>query len=531
MKNNNYTLLLFLILFPILFAACREEYWDNHFNSSVIEKSDENLYDYINSKDSLSVFAQMIQIAGYDTILIQPQTFTVWAPVNTDSLRAILNSNDTIKIKRIVENHIAYYSYPTSRIDTATIYMVDKKLVFFTKKDNAYFFGDERLIRSNISVKNGILHYIQGYVPYRYTFWEYVRSTPGLESMRDFFNSNDTSIFDQANSKQIGYDNANNPIYDSVFIKENLVLDQLAALDKEDSIYTAILPNNTAWADAFDRIKSYYVTLAKDGGVIVQKNKTNWAIIQDIVFRKRINPMIIPGDSLVSTWNNVFHSPGYLFNNAQKVEMSNGYGYVTDLLKYKPTQSWHKEIRIEAENSKYGMTKENCDVFIKTSLGLNFTTSKNQFIQMEPNTTSSLSRVAGVFPIPNTLSAKYNIYCVFVPTSIVSPGDLRPCKVKFYLTYVDATGLEIAKVPVVTVNGMNQVKVGGAASTFQTDPNNITKMFVAPFQFPICNLYNNKLTNQNIYVKVRVENATSTSETVNFNRTMRIDCIILEPVE
>jgi hypothetical protein len=531
MKNNNYNLLLFLLLFTLLFASCREEYWDSHFHSGVIEKSDKNLYDFIKSDDSLSVFTRMIQIAGYDSILNQPQTFTVWAPVNSDSLRAILDSNDSVSIKRIVENHIAYYSFPTSRIDTSTIYMTDKKLIFFTKKNNDYYFGDERLIRSNIAVRNGVLHYLEGYVPYRNTFWEYVKATPGLELLRDFFNSNDTLIFDKTNSKQIGYDTSNRPVYDSIFIKNNMVLNQLAALDQEDSIYTAILPTNAAWTDAFDRIKGYYVTLPKDGGEALQTTNTSWAIVQDIVFRKRINPLIISGDSLVSTWNNVFQSPTYLFDNAKKVELSNGYAYITDLLKFKATQSWHKEIRIEAENTKYGRTNENCDVFEKNSLGTSMTTSKNKYIQLEPNTTSSLSKVAGVFPIPNTLSAKYNIYCVFVPTSILLPTDLKPSKVKFFLTYVDASGKETAKAPVVAVNGVNQVKVGGTASIFQTDPLNITKMFVAPFQFPICNLYTNKSTAANIYVKLRVENATTSGETVNFNRTMRIDCIILEPVE
>ncbi len=530
MKNNNY-ILLFLFLLSLSLASCREEYLDTHFNSGVVEKSDKNLFDYINSEDSLSIFTQMIQIAGYDSILNQPQSFTVWAPVNSESLQTILNLNDTLQIKRIVENHIAFYSYPTSRIDSATIYMIDKKLIFFTKGNNDYYFGDEKLIRSNIAVQNGILHYIQAYVPYRNTFWEYIAVTSGLDSLNNFFRANDTLYFDKTNSKQIGVDDLNRPIYDSVFVKSNLVLNKLAAFDKEDSIYTAILPDNAAWSDAYGRIKSYYKTLERDGGTKVQRSNTSWALVQDMVFRKRINPTMIHGDSLVSTWNNVFHSPAYLFDNSRKEEMSNGYAYITDMMKFKSNQSWHKEIRIEAENAKYGRSIENCDLFEKNSLGTSMITSKNKYIQLEPNTTSSLSKVAGIFPIPNTLSAKYNIYCVFVPTSIVTPADLRPSKVKFFLTYVDATGKEIAKAPVVTVNGVNQVKVGGTATTFQTEPNQLTKMMVAPFEFSICNLYTTKSTSANIYVKLRVENAATSNETVSFNRTMRIDCIILEPVE
>jgi len=53
-------------------------------------------------------------------------------------------------------------------------------------------------------------------------------------------------------------------------------------------------------------------------------------------------------------------------------------------------------------------------------------------------------------------------------------------------------------------------------------------MFVTQIQFPFCNLYTDKSTNADITIKLKVENAVKITETTKFNRTMRIDYVILE---
>jgi len=58
------------------------------------------------------------------------------------------------------------------------------------------------------------------------------------------------------------------------------------------------------------------------------------------------------------------------------------------------------------------------------------------------------------------------------------------------------------------------------------------KMFITQFDFSYCNIIDpSTFKSSDITVKVWVENAANTSETVKYNRDMNIDCIILEPVQ
>jgi len=121
------------------------------------------------------------------------------------------------------------------------------------------------------------------------------------------------------------------------------------------------------------------------------------------------------------------------------------------------------------------------------------------------------------FSIPNTLSAKYNIYCVFVPAKIVDSNNVTPTKAKFQLTYIRrASGSTFIK----RITPANNV----------TNTEGLTKMFVDQFDFEFANIVDAEY--ERIAVKLEVStNVTAQEEqSGNFSRTMRIDCIILEPV-
>ena len=520
MKKKNFNFIFCIVLLFILTVnSCTTDNWDAHYSPVSGTKSDLNLYDYIKTQDSLSIFASMIKIAGYDTILNKPQTYTVWAPINSALLS--VNLNDSAKVKELVENHIARFSYPTSGISSKQIYMLAKKIIVFAGNGSSYTFGGNKLLTSNIATSNGILHYIQNYVPYLSNIWEYIGKTQGLDSLKNYLYSNSKYEFDiKASGNDIGTNANGQLIYDSVFTFTNKILNRLGSLNTEDSIYTAILPSNTAWSEAYTRIKPYFNTLAIDGGAAQQRAFTQWAIVQDLVFRKIVsNPGSL--DSLVSTTRDVFYHPDSLFIGTTPASVSNGLVYISDLLQFKASNSWQKEIRVEAEKASFTDTgmKSNCDIFLRTSAGSGFNISNNSYIYIKNLATSNFSPVFVKFRIPNTLSAKYNIYCVFVPTIITDVTDLRPSKVNFYLTWVDA-------------NGVEQKDKSITVATNVTDPTKPTKMFVTQFQFPICNLMTSD--NYSTYIAsalLKVENAVKTTETVAFNRDMRIDCIILEPVQ
>ena len=529
MKNKKLSSILITgLLFMVTLYSC-SDVWDEHYSKSLGNKSELNLYEYIKAQPELSIFSQMIKIAGYDSILNKYQIYTVWAPVNS-SLQNI-NLSDVGLVSEIVKNHISRFSYPTSNISSKTIYMLDKKFLSFKRAGTGFTFGGINLLpaKSNIATKNGILHFIDGYVPYATNIWEFIGKADGLDSLRAYLYSQNTYKFDLAASVEIGTNNHGQAVYDSVISFSNEVLNKIGLLYQEDSTYTTLLPTNAAWSKVYKQIKSNYITLPKDGGISQQRLNTQRAIVQNLVFRKKVtNPSLL--DSLVSTTGSVFRNPGYLFDQTTKTELSNGIVYTTDSIRFKASESWQPKIKVEAENSTYGRSYNYANLYVRSSLGtgLSDSVSQTKYLLVEPNTISVNTQSAVTFPVPNTLSGKYNVYCVFVPASIVSGAvpDLKPYKVKFYLSYLDGSGTQILDAP---IDGSNLILAPGkTGAIFTTSPLHITKMFVTQIQFPFCNLYTDKSINADITIKLKVENAVKITETTKFNRTMRIDYVILE---
>jgi hypothetical protein len=524
MKFKQLSIPLVITLVLAFSAVSCSDVWDEHYNSQPLNKSNLNLYQYIANDSTLSVFAYMLRVTGYDSILSQSQSYTVWAPTN-ESLLMSVNIFDSVEVKRVVENHITRFSYSTNTLvnNAKLLRMFDNKLLQFDKGANGFTFGGKTIIKSDLAMKNGIIHVIQDYAPYVPNFWEYIEQTPELSELSTYLKSLNIKTYDPTASFQ------DKVFVDSVFKTTNIVLDYLAALKTEDSTYTAILPDNDAWDEAYNRISPYYHSTIAEGGAVTQKKYTQLTLVKDLFFRGRLNSTYAVADTLKSTNGNKFANPDRLFTGSQKKELSNGSGFVTSKLNIQANESWLHEIRLEAEYASFDATDlVNYTQTIMPTIGTGYVVSRGRYLKAESKTQSSLSTLFVNFQIPNTLAAKYNIYCVFVPASISSATDARANKVKFYLSYIDATGKQITNA---AIDATNTVKTPtSTAAIFTSTPFVVQKMLVAKdVVFPYCNLVSTPRTT----VALKVQNAAGTSgpELLNFNRNLLIDCIILEPVQ
>jgi len=523
MKFKQLSIPLIATLILAFSAVSCSDVWDEHYNSEPLNKSSLNLYQYISKDSSLAVFTYMLQVTGYDSILSQSQSYTVWAPTN-ESLFTV-NIFDTLEVKKIVENHITRFSYSTNTLVQAgkLLRMFDNKLVQFDKGATGFTFGGKPVIQSDLAMKNGIIHVIGEYAPYVPNFWEYIEKMPDLSYLKLYLNSLNTKTYDLEASFQDGV------FVDSVFKTTNIVIDNLAALKTEDSIYTAILPDNDAWLDAYNRISPYFKSTVAEGGALTQDKYTKLTIVKDLFFRGRLNNTFVAADTVKSTNGHKFANPDRLFAGAQKTEISNGYGYVTSKLNIEAKESWLPEIRVEAENANFDATDlVNYSQTIMSAIGTSYTVSRGRYLKAESKSQSSFSTLFVNFQIPNTLAAKYNIYCVFVPASISNSTDAKTNKVKFYLSYIDATGKQITNA---AIDATNTVKTPTTTpAIFTSTPFVVQKMLVAKdVTFPYCNLVS--LPRTTVALKVQNAAGVSTDETKNFNRNLLIDCIILEPVQ
>lgn len=244
-------------------------------------------------------------------------------------------------------------------------------------------------------------------------------------------------------------------------------------------------------------------------------------IARNLVFRGRVEPDNAPGDSLTATSGNVFHHPADLFAGATEEAASNGTLWKTTKWNYKPEDCFLKTITVEAENTQ-GRTDAYANVFSRSCSSTDYadSVSGQKYIEVNAATTNARTQPMVQFAIPNTLAATYNVYCVFAPAEAYTAGATPDStRVRFYLNYVHEDGT---------------MKEDAAINGTITNGTSMTKMLVGQVTLPYANYsdtaFEGNATQDADCVRLRVQANVAASETTRLSRTMRIDCIIFEPV-
>jgi len=517
---KKYIYHLFIICSIATFISC-DDSLKQHYTVDSKVVSDKSLWDKIQSNPNLSKFAQILKITGYDKVLSESQTYTVWAPVDAALVNFDISAMDSaMLVKEFISNHIGRFSYSASGNIDSKIYVLNKKFVTFKNVGADYYYGDAKLIQPNDVCFNGILHTIDNRVPFFNNIWEYLEKDPRLDSIRKYFYSFDQIIFDEKNSIAGDVNAQGKTVYlDSVFYNANVFFQTLGSFTNEDSTYNMILPTNSAWINSYNKIKSNYRFFANGTTVTqymadtLQRYYTTRAIVQDLAFSPKWQGSI--QDSLISTHKNSFLKSEYLFDGAEKIVTSNGNIFLTNELKYNLWDSWGKKLIVEAE-TVLGRVNTLSSIYSRSADGSYISgISGKRYVDITPSSSSSNPTIS--FDIPNTLSGcAYNIYCVFVPPAATNldPKDLKPCKVNFQLTYLKESGAFAIQI------------YDNGAQSFVTDKANLSKVLVASnFVFPYSN-YGQEIVN----VKLKVVSNVPQNQTTLFTRELLIDCIILEPV-
>lgn len=492
MKNHffPYRHVFAAVALGLILAACTSDEWDKHYNTSNVVLADKTLSECIKSQPELSKFYQLMERCGYDVVLNGSLTYTVWAP-NNDALSAFDPATmDTLNARKIVENHISLFSYPTSGLTTEKIHLLSNKLTTFHLEGSSYLFGENRLVEKNTPAKNGILHTLSGYEPYNSNLWEYMDLLTDIDSVKNYFLS------------QIVTDD---------FGETTNYLYQYAKLDNEDSTYTVLIPSNKAWRDALERIQPYFKFYDNTAGYQLLYSKAY--IIHNLFFSRVKDPYLY--DSIVSTVADTF-GVNNLFMGATKYQASNGALFKTDTLRVAANESWQKRIVVEAEWANYGRTSTNANLFFRNALGSGFEASGDKYITLDPTSVNDISKVRVMFPIPNVLSATYDIYCVMMPERIANAVSPKPNVVNFSITYRKANGI------------YQPTSFTTLKNNVVTSADTVTNVYLGRVTFPWCSLAEGA---NSLEVIVRAENAVLKKDVATKSRTMRIDCVIFDPVQ
>lgn len=561
-KNICFKTLVASTLVVMGLASCNDS-WDDHYKQDPNLNPSETIWDIISSRSDLKAFADALEKTGYSTMLQQDRSYTVWVPKTFDCTFP----NDSLLKVEFVENHIADFPHvATGNLVNNRVKMLNGKYTPFLGSAGRYTFKGNALVEKNIPAKNGIIHVIDNYSVFTTNIWEALEHIDSLSLINEFLKSYDEVIFDPNQSIEGPIIDGQVTYLDSVTIDNNKWFSAIGRLNREDSTYLMIAPTNKAWREAYAKIKEYYkYPLDNVDGDSLQDELTKSTICKHIVFSKGINRIkddkqfFADADSLVSNYNSSysgvkFYNWTYFTNEYGKKikrdqyigevddlfkdvisteELSNGTLYVTDKYNFSPFKCWHDTIKIEGESivsneESYSSCTAQYVTISRDSVALRKKISNGAYGVFAP--TSSRGNPKVTFTIPTVLSAPYLIKIVFVPADIINKNitELAPNKFNWNLQYTPTKsskteaptlGKEISNDPVRldTLVLVPDGKIDGIACT--TD-------YVT---FPTYHEYDRTETEKE-QTQLTITSKVSSSDKVS-DRTFRIDCIILEPVD
>lgn len=578
-----YSKVIGLAVAALTLAACADT-WDDHYDKKSEGTLDATLWQAIKQDGNLSNFAKVVEACGYDKALNSSQVFTVFAPTNdqfsaqeADELikgynaeKGKVTEDDNTVIKEFIQNHIAMYTHSVAPTSNDSLVLMNGKKTTLT----ANTFGNNQILTNNQHYSNGVLFTIQGKAQYFPTVFEYLRKDADLDSIASFF-YNDRYYrkeFVPGRSVAGGLENGKTVYLDSVFVQQNDLWDMLwAYTNEEDSTYWQVVPTNQMWKELIEE----YEGTEENPGYFNYADDTPFrdslvytlprlAIVNGTTFSRTLNPDTHLTDSALSTsaaerytyressWGNKnlhyyqfggksatntqkpFSATG-IFSNTDDVVCSNGLVKKTNDWKINKLNTFYQWIIIEAEEGSsikevskaensitHDMepTVKNVVRRVMSDNRFNGKVWNNAFVEFQQQKTTVNHTVT--FNIRNVLSnIPYDIYVVTAPAlandSNATEAERIPVKMKCSINYHDQ-------------EGKTQTEV--LQSSVSNNPDIVDYILLSDpekgFPFPTATF---GLTEAEPQITLTVETKVSATELrkKTYDRTMRIDCIMLVP--
>lgn len=538
------------------FTACTD--WNDHYdaNTALFDSQQATLWENIQANGELSQFASLLKKTGYDAILNESQTYTVWAPVNNsfdyDKLSGM--SNERLR-KEFIENHIARNNYLASGAINQRVFTLNEKLMHFDGTQN-YAIQGINVAKTNLATGNGTIHTLNGMIPFMPNIYESLNSYDyPIDSVSKYIHNFDEKKLNEYKSVKGPTLNGEITYLDSIFDEHNELFDLFDIyINVEDSNYSMIAPTNEAWIKAKETVSQYYKYLPsfefmENTSTGSEKKKVNVTVknvkylqdsivslmlARDLFYNNNIydntklknlaQGQTLQCDSLYSTTYSKIYTEdaARLFENAIRIDKSNGILWVTDSLRMRTWTSWNPEIIVEGEMSTYLSSTVNVAgdperVYVTPGTQNPEVTgkvSRDYFSQATPASSSTNPGV--VYYLPNVRSTTYSIYVVTVPANIINPkATIKPYRFNVSLGYADEKG----------INQDNDRK-WAIESAFVADSAQIDTVYLGDFTFPMA-----YAGTGSYYPYLRINSAVTSRERANYDRTLRIDCLILRPKE
>lgn len=321
------------VIFTLLLTAC--DPWKD--DTALIDgNSDKPLDEIVQTNNEISVFAEILQLTGYDKFIREQQSLTIFAPTN-EALKSLDKSN-TEKLTEWIENHIAcltYYTDKSGNFEATTVEMVNGKKVPVSTGS----ISGSNIIKNNLLGLNGVLHIIDSQITERKSIWDYMQEQNGYQQI-DFIDSYYEKVMDMDKSTPNGINELGQQVYDTVWVTRNTFLDYYP-IDNENYDFTVVLLDN----EVLNQLKTKYDKYMIQKDPVAQEKEVMRHLTSDLILHKQT----LTSQGRYQSVNNLLVDIDPA-NIKESYQASNGWVYKLSAADIKIYNNKIKEQIIEAED-------------------------------------------------------------------------------------------------------------------------------------------------------------------------------------
>ncbi len=579
---------------------------DDHFDVSSDVLATKSIWQNIQSNQNLSEYADILKSVNYSTteekttpetyadLFNGEQTFTVWAPANGTFnyayYKSLLQSGVRDSIYKVevelIRNNMTRFANLLNGSDSLKVELFNDKAAWINYDRGTI--KSQKITTPNVGSSNGVLHITSGQVAYQPNLYEFLASRPDLDSINTFIKRFQKTEFNELASTQGPTINGKVTWVDSVtYINNEYTRNFLDAhLNREDSNYVMIIPDNNAWVKTLAQTKSYFnykksykqdintqteqgadttiagmetkYTDAELDSLVNLRSKN--AICQNLVFNANWQYERVPittrqevakADSIETTSGLKLKRPGTLngtnktntieadfstlYGKGDPIELSNGIAYVVDefplpATSYAPNRDM-APIMIHESDDNQCVSSTQTRTY-RSDLDGKSLSEPIQITNFVMGAKTATSHPGSFFQLKNVLSCAYDIYAVIS----YNTQDKLQNKFRAYISYDTPDKRienEAMKNPSEDAIGADEKSiyntnyfVNKAPSYDETGKYCLTDtvLLAKDFNFPVC--YSGL---QNAYPVLQIKSNFTTKEKSSYTREIWINAIILKP--
>ena len=272
---------------------------------TTLKSSTKSLWDLLESRSDLSKFREIVgktpyyrdefqrayTLNGADTIyytfkdVLKANThMTIWAPVNdalTDDKWAeysgMAETNGYLLQMQLLGNHMSLQSKAMSASGQEKVSLINGKNALFDCSEG--LFQKAKVVESNISAHNGVMHIISAANKYKYSLYEFIKYVSDASILRDYLLQREVVSFKEGAQEECLLDENGYPIYTISAVLDNMMFNRLsynptdlnaddawmndlkmfnAPINSDDSTFVMIIPTDAAWQNAVEKLQSKY---------------------------------------------------------------------------------------------------------------------------------------------------------------------------------------------------------------------------------------------------------------------------------